>query len=114
MITMYGIKNCDTIKKARRWLEDNGIEYRFFDYKSEGAPADKLPLWIEQFGWETVLNKRGTTYRKLDEATKASLNADSAVQVLLDTPSMIKRPVLETDGTTLIGFKAEEYASLFK
>ncbi|EDY86597.1 ArsC family protein [gamma proteobacterium HTCC5015] len=114
MTTLYGIKNCDTIKKARRWLEDNGVAYEFHDYKKVGVPEQQLRQWIDQFGWEVVLNKRGTTYRKLDDAIKDSLDAESAVAVLMTNASMIKRPVIEHGDTTLIGFKADDYQSLFQ
>lgn len=113
MTTLYGIKNCDTVKKAVKWLNDNGIEHQFFDYKKELPSTKQVNAWIEQFGWDVVLNKRGTTYRKLDDATKANLNADNATALLLANPSMIKRPIIETDTGNLIGFKADQYADHF-
>ncbi|MGM0564756.1 MAG: ArsC family reductase [Pseudomonadota bacterium] len=111
--TLYGIKNCDTMKRARAWLEQRGVTYELHDYKKMGVPEDKLRAWIDCFGWETVLNKRGTTYRKLDEATRENLDAESAVAVLMTNSSMIKRPVLEYGEQTLVGFDPEEYAALF-
>ena len=114
MITLYGIKNCDTVKKAIKYLDSLGIEYQFFDYKKQLPSTELVQSWVEQFGWDTVLNKRGTTYRKLDEDTKASLHADNVVDVLLANPSAIKRPVLVTENTTLIGFKADEYQDTLK
>ena len=115
MTILYGINNCDTIKKARKWLEEQGIEYTFYNYKKQDVPSENLTCWLNEFGWESVLNKRGTTYRTLDEATKVSLDQTSAHQVLLDNPSMIKRPILTTDdGKTLIGFKTSEYEDIFK
>lgn len=113
MTTLYGIKNCDTIKKARRWLDERSVAYEFHDYKAAGVPETQLRQWIDQFGWEVVLNKRGTTYRKLDESIKQSLDAESAVAVLMTNASMIKRPILECGSTTLVGFSASEYESLF-
>ena len=112
MITIYGIPNCDTIKKARNWLKDNGIDYEFHDYKKLGVPEKELKAWVKQLGWETLLNKRGTTWRKLDEKTKDSVDEKSAINIMLDNPSIIKRPVLSQGKTLLVGFKADEYAQL--
>ncbi|HEY9200895.1 MAG TPA: ArsC family reductase [Gammaproteobacteria bacterium] len=112
MITLYGIPNCDTVKKARKWLSDNGRDYSFHDYKKQGVPEKELRSWVKQLGWETLLNKRGTTWRKLDEATKASVDEASAIQIMLDNPSIIKRPVASSGKTLLVGFSAEEYAQL--
>ncbi|MDT8283483.1 MAG: ArsC family reductase [Gammaproteobacteria bacterium] len=112
MIKIYGIPNCDTMKKARRWLENNNLEYEFHDYKKTGVPEKNLKRWIKDAGWETVLNKRGTSWRKLDDSVKNSIDESSAIQVMLDTPSTIKRPVLESGKKLLIGFKEEEYETL--
>lgn len=112
MITVYGIPNCDTVKKARKWLNDNGKVYSFHDYKKQGVPEKELRSWVKQLGWETLLNKRGTTWRKLDEATKASVDEASAIQIMLDNPSIIKRPVLSSGKSLLVGFSADEYAQL--
>ena len=112
MITVYGIPNCDTVKKARKWLSDNGKDYSFHDYKKQGVPEKELRSWVKQLGWETLLNKRGTTWRKLDEATKASVDEASAIQIMLDNPSIIKRPVVSSGKILLVGFSAEEYAQL--
>jgi len=112
MITIYGIPNCDTIKKARNWLKDNGIDYEFHDYKKLGVPEKELKAWVKQLGWETLLNKRGTTWRKLDDKTKDSVDEKSAIKIMLDNPSIIKRPVLSQGKTLLVGFKADEYAQL--
>ena len=112
MITLYGIPNCDTIKKARKWLNDNAIDFEFHDYKKLGAPEKELKAWVKQVGWEILLNKRGTTWRKLDEETKNSVNQISAIQIMLDNPSIIKRPVLVKDKTILVGFKESEYSEL--
>ncbi len=108
-VDFYGIPNCDTVKKARKWLEANGIDYTFHDYKKEGADPDKLKAWVEERGWEVLLNKRGTTFRKLDDAEKADIDADKAVVIMQSHPSTIKRPVVEHDGALLVGFKEDEW-----
>ncbi|XAW89093.1 ArsC family reductase [Vibrio sp. CDRSL-10 TSBA] len=112
-ITMYGIPNCDTIKKARKWLEAQGVDYQFHDYRKDGVNADLVSEFCQALGWENVLNKRGTTYRQLTQEQKDSLNQDNAIPLLVEQPAMIKRPVLRVDGQLHIGFKAEQYASLF-
>ena len=113
-ITLYGIKACDTMKKARVWLDEQGVDYAFHDYKVAGANKVDLERWVVEHGWETVLNRAGTTFRKLSDADKADLNADKAVALMLAQPSMIKRPVLDLgDGRTLVGFKPEHYAEAF-
>lgn len=113
MITLYGIPNCDTIKKARKWLKDNDVDYTFHDYKKRGVPEKELKQWIKQATWEVLLNKRGTTWRKLDEATKSSVNEASAIQLMLHNASIIKRPVLVKGKSILVGFKADEYTDFF-
>jgi arsenate reductase len=112
MIKIYGIPNCDTMKKARRWLEANGVNYEFYDYKKFGAPQKNLKSWINQAGWETLLNKRGTTWRKLDDRVKRNIDNDSAMNIMLENPSIIKRPVLVSGKLLLIGFKEDEYEQL--
>lgn len=112
MIKLYGIPNCDTIKKARKWLERNNLEYEFHDYKKLGVPEKHLKDWVKSAGWETILNKRGTTWRKLDDKTKNSIDENSSIQVMVDNPSAIKRPVLEYGRVLLIGFKEDEYKTL--
>ena len=112
-ITIYGIKNCDTMKKARTWLDAKGIAYRFHDYKVEGIDRGHLEKWTQEAGWETVLNRSGTTFRALDEGKKADLGREKAIALMLEQPSMIKRPVLEANGKLLVGFKAEKYESFF-
>ena len=114
MTTLYGIKNCDTIKKARKWLADNGIEYKFHDVRADGIDLASIDNWIEQAGWETVLNRRGTTWRKLDSSVQESTSRENVSALLLEYPAMIKRPVLDKNGTITIGFKAENYQELFK
>lgn len=108
-IIMYGIKNCDTIKKARNWLDDHGVAYTFHDYKSVGVDAATLDGWIGKLGWEVLLNKAGTTFRKLPDADKAGIDAGKAKALMIAQPSMIKRPVLDLDGKLLVGFKPEQY-----
>lgn len=110
-ITLYGIKNCDTVKKARAWLDAAGIAYQFNDYKARGADAGKLAAWVAALGWETVLNRAGTTFRGLPDADRAEIDADKAVALMLAQPSLIKRPMLESDGVLLAGFKPEIYAA---
>ena len=109
--TMYGIKNCDTVAKARKWLEDHGHAYAFHDYKTAGIDRATLEGWVKEHGWETILNRAGTTFRKLDEADKQSRDADKAIGLMLAQPSMIKRPVLDLGHRRLVGFKPDIYAS---
>ena len=114
-LTIYGIKNCDTMKKARAWLEDRGVKYAFHDYKVAGIDRAKLETWIKKAGWETLLNKAGTTFRKLPDADKEGLTEAKAIKLMLAQPSVIKRPVLElSGGKILVGFKPETYASAVK
>ncbi|MFB9949834.1 ArsC family reductase [Rhizobium puerariae] len=112
-ITIYGIKNCDTMKKARTWLDRKGIAHDFHDYKVAGIDWAHLDRWVERAGWETVLNRAGTTFRKLDEADKADLDREKAIALMLAQPSMIKRPVLEADGKLIVGFKPDVYEAEF-
>ncbi|AGB69774.1 MULTISPECIES: ArsC family reductase [Rhizobium] len=112
-ITIYGIKNCDTMKKARTWLESHGIAYDFHDYKAVGIDQDHLERWTKDAGWEVVLNRAGTTFKALPETDRTDLTKDKAIQLMLAQPSMIKRPVLEADGELLIGFKPDIYAAAF-
>jgi Spx/MgsR family transcriptional regulator len=109
-IAIYGIKNCDTMKKARTWLDDRGIAYSFHDYKTEGIERDRLVRWANEVGWEALLNRAGTTFRKLDDADKEMLGETKAIALMLAQPSMIKRPVLDLGGKLLVGFKPEIYA----
>jgi arsenate reductase len=108
--TLYGIKNCDTMKKARAWLDANAIPYLFHDYKTAGIDRARLQSWAAQVGWETLLNRAGTTFRKLPDAEKAALSEQTAITLMLAQPSMIKRPVLNLGGKLLVGFKPEFYA----
>ncbi|GLS00634.1 arsenate reductase [Brevundimonas denitrificans] len=111
-LTLYGIPNCDTVKKARVWLDQHGVAHSFHDYKKAGIDRPRLEAWVAEHGWETVLNRAGTTFRALPAADKADLDADKAVALMLAQPSMIKRPVLDTGDRTLVGFKPERYASV--
>ena len=110
-VTLYGIPNCDTVKKARDWLSARGISYAFHDYKKAGADPAKLAIWIEAAGWEKVLNRAGTTFRKLPDADKQGLDAAKAVALMAANPACIKRPVLEHPGGLLVGFKPDEWAA---
>jgi arsenate reductase len=108
---LYGIPNCDTVKKARVWLDQHGVAYAFHDYKKAGADRAKLEQWVDEHGWETVLNRAGTTFKKLPDADKANLDRDKAVALMLAQPSMIKRPVLDLGDRPLVGFKPDVYAA---
>lgn len=113
MVTMYGIPNCDTVKKARVWLEAKGVDYAFHDYKKAGIDRARLEAWVKELGWETVLNRAGTTFRKLPEADKANLDAAKAIDLMLAQPSMIKRPIVDLGGRRIAGFKPDIYAAAF-
>jgi arsenate reductase (glutaredoxin) len=109
-ITLYGITNCDTVKKARRWLEERGVEYAFHDYKKQGVPEPRLDRWLDELGWQKLVNRQGTTWRKLDLAVQAGVvDANSARALMLAQPSVIKRPVIEAAGHLLVGFDEATY-----
>jgi Spx/MgsR family transcriptional regulator len=108
-VRLYGIPNCDTVKKARVWLDQQGVAYAFHDYKKQGADPDQLSRWVGEAGWETVLNRRGTTFRALPESDKADLDAGKAVAIMAAHPSCIKRPVVEHAGGLLVGFDAKAW-----
>ncbi len=112
--TVYGIPNCDTVKKTRRWLEANGIEYTFHDYKKSGIDAKSLKRWCQEHGWETLLNKRGTTWRRLDTSQKEGLTEAKAIKLMQENTSLIKRPVLEYETTCLVGFDEPQYAEVLE
>jgi arsenate reductase len=112
-VTIYGIKNCDTMKKARTWLDSHGIGYAFHDYKAEGIAKAKLEQWTDRMGWEVLLNRAGTTFRALPEAEKQGIDTRKAIALMATQPAMIKRPVLEHEGGILVGFKPEQYAAAF-
>jgi arsenate reductase len=109
MLTLYGIPNCDTVKKARTWLGDHGVAYTFHDYKKAGADEASLRRWTSALGWETVLNRAGTTFRALPDADKADLDQDKAIALMLAQPSMIKRPIVEGEGVLVAGFKPDAW-----
>lgn len=110
-LSLYGIKACDTMKKARLWLDEHGQAYHFHDYKQSGIDRERLVAWCAEHGWDKVLNRAGTTFRKLDDAQKADLDTAKAIDLMLAQPSMIKRPVLDLGDRTLLGFKPELYAA---
>lgn len=112
MITLYGIPNCDTIKKARKWLEANNCDYQFHDFRKDGLEETLLRSWADELGWETLLNKRGTTWRQQPDEVKENINEASAIQLMLQHPAMIKRPVLDTGAERQVGFKDTDYAAL--
>jgi Spx/MgsR family transcriptional regulator len=112
-VTIYGIKNCDTMKKARAWLDQRGIAYAFHDYKAAGIDRGRLETWSRGVGWETLLNRAGTTFRALPDKDKDALTEKKAIALMIAQPSMIKRPVLDAGGRLMVGFKPEQYAELF-
>lgn len=112
MTKLYGIPNCDTIKKAKKWLEQNSVDYTFHDFRKDGLEKKQLQAWCDQVGWEVLLNKRGTTWRGLPDSVKDSVDARKAVELMLEQPAMIKRPVLELGEEVHVGFKADDYKSL--
>ncbi|MFC0633576.1 ArsC family reductase [Brevundimonas balnearis] len=113
-VVIYGIPNCDTMKKARAWLEENGVAYTFHDYKKQGIDRARLESWVEELGWETVLNRAGLSFKKLPEEARASVDREKAVALMLAHPSMIKRPMLDLGDRRLAGFKHETYAAAFR
>lgn len=113
MVTLFGIPNCDTMKKTRKWLADQNVEYDFHDYKKAGIDKSTLQQWEKQVGWETLLNRRGMMWRKLSDEQKQTINRDNAIAIMLETPSIIKRPVLVKDKQILVGFDEKQYQSLF-
>lgn len=108
---LYGIKNCDTVKKARKWLDENGISHEFHDFKKDGLDSELLSQWEQAVGWDTLLNRRGTTWRKLPDEVRDTMSAQSAHEVMLENPSIIKRPVVDRDGAISVGFSADEWAT---
>lgn len=113
MITLYGIKNCDTVKKARNWLDLHGIEYNFHDFREQGLETSQVRAWLEELGWERLVNKRSTTWKQLPEDTRASMDAAIALDTILEQPTLIKRPLLDTGAERHTGFKDSEYRELF-
>ncbi|MGA7489864.1 MAG: ArsC family reductase, partial [Xanthobacteraceae bacterium] len=113
-VTIYGIKNCDTMKKARAWLDVRGVAYAFHDYKTQGIGRGQLEAWARAVGWEALLNRAGTTFRKLPDKDKAGLDETKAIALMIAQPSMIKRPVLDVGGKLLVGFNSEIYAQALR
>lgn len=113
MTQMFGIRNCDTIKKAKKWLEQHGIEYEFHDYRVDGIDQAWLTKMESELGWEKLLNQRGTTFRKLSDEQKSDLNAQKAIQLMLEAPAMIKRPLLVHQQQAFLGFKPADYEAIF-
>jgi Spx/MgsR family transcriptional regulator len=111
--TLYGISNCDTIRKARRWLDAHHVDYRFHDVRRDGLERQTLRGWIAELGWENLLNRRGSTWRTLPEAVRAGIDARAAEKIMLQHPASIKRPLLAHDGDLLLGFREQEYRTLF-
>lgn len=113
MTVIYGIKNCDTVKKAIRWLDNNNITYRFHDFRADGIDAALIDKFTQQLDWQLILNKRSSTFRALNDSIKQNLDETSFKQVVLEQPTLIKRPVLQTDNTLLLGFNDQQYQELF-
>ncbi|MDH5592370.1 MAG: ArsC family reductase [Gammaproteobacteria bacterium] len=113
MLTLYGIKNCDTVKKARRWLNANGVDFQFHDFRTDGLDQSTIESWLQFVSWEVLLNKRGTTWRKLEDPRKEQLDQTTVIDLMLENPTLIKRPVLTDNSNCLVGFKEADYASHF-
>jgi arsenate reductase (glutaredoxin) len=113
MITLYGITNCDTVKKARRWLTDHAVEYRFHDYRKDGLDESRLQAWVEELGIKSLLNRKGTTWRRLPPEVQADIDQASAIRLMLEQPSLIRRPLLDTGAVRLVGFSEADYRDLF-
>jgi arsenate reductase len=111
--TLFGIRNCDTMKKAWTWLDQHGVAYEFHDYKKQGIERERLQAWVAKLGWEVLLNRSGTTFRKLPDADRTGIDAAKAIELMLAQPSMIKRPVLDVDGDLLVAFKPADYERRF-
>ena len=114
MITLYGIPNCDAVRKARRWLDTQGIAYRFHDFRKDGLDEARLRAWVGELGWETLLNRSGTTWRSAPDAVKAGLNTETAIAFMLQAPAAIRRPVLDTGSERVVGFSESRYQTLFR
>ncbi len=112
-VTLYGIKTCDTIRKARRWLTDQGIEFTFHDVRSDGLDKSQLSQWADELGWELLLNKRSTTWKNLDPNIKESMDSHSALDIMLEQPAIIKRPVLDLGNKRVVGFSEQSYRAVF-
>lgn len=113
MITLYGISNCDTVKKARRWLDDQGIAHQFHDFRKDGLNTRQIQQWLDQLGWETLINKRSTSWKQLTPDVRDSMNNTNALDAIAAMPTLIKRPLLDTGSALHVGFKADHYSQLF-
>ena len=113
MVTLYGIKNCDTVKKARKWLDNRGVEYQFHDFRSDGLVADSVQEWLDELGWETLVNKRSTSWKQLSPEVRNGMNAESAKAAIMDQPTLIKRPLLDTGHSRFTGFSQQNYEKIF-
>ena len=113
MVTLYGIANCDTVKKARRWLDEHGVAYDFHDFRRDGLDEQAVRAWAAELGWETLLNRRGTTWRRLPEEQRERIDAESAIRIMLESPSIIRRPLLDTGDARHVGFSPDAYQFLF-
>ena len=113
MTTLFGISNCDTVKKARNWLDQHGVDYQFHDFRKDGIERSQVNGWIEALSWEVLVNKRSTTWKSLDENTRQSLTAETVIDIILEQPTLIKRPLLVTDNLHQVGFKAADYETIF-
>jgi len=113
MVTLYGIRNCDTIKKARRWLDEHEVDYRFHDFRGDGLSRSTAEKWLKELGWEALINRRGTTWRSLPEDTRENINRTSALKLMLTNPAIIKRPILDLGNTRVAGFDPARYLALF-
>ena len=112
-ITLYGIANCDSVRKARKWLAERGVDYRFHDFRKDGLDERQLRAWVAELGWEALLNRRGSTWRKLPETVRATVNRKAAADIMLKHPASIRRPVLEHGGKLYLGFSADSYRAIF-
>jgi arsenate reductase len=113
MITLYGISNCDTVKKARRWLDQHGVEYRFHDFREQGLEREQVRQWLAELGWQQLVNSRSTSWRALDERTRRQMNDEAALEAILAQPTLIRRPLLDVGHERLSGFSAADYAKIF-
>ena len=113
MITLYGIKNCDTVRKARKWLETQGIDYRFHDFRDDGLEREAVQGWLAELGWQSLVNRRSTSWKALDAHARESMDDDSALDAILEQPTLIKRPLLDTGKERFTGFSSGDYARIF-
>lgn len=113
MITLYGIKNCDTVKKARKWLDSQGIEYQYHDFREDGVDQEAVAAWIDELGWQNLLNRRSTSWKSLNEQTRENMNEKAAQEAVMSHPTLIKRPLLDTGKQRYTGFSAASYAKIF-